>query len=71
MEIRHRGYQVMKKWLSYREHGTAEKPILGRALTLREARYLTEMARRLSALVPLGPELDRNYEAVRRHPYAW
>ena len=36
------GYQVIKKWLSYRE-----KPLLGRGLTPDEVRYVTEMARRL------------------------
>jgi hypothetical protein len=34
------GYQVLKKWLSYREQG-----VLGRALTPEEARYVTEMVR--------------------------
>ena len=50
------GYQVLKKWLSYRE-----KPLLGRSLTLTEARTLTETARRLSALITLYPCLDENY----------
>ena len=50
------GYQVIKKWLSYRE-----KPLLGRALTPDEVRYVTEMARRLAALLALHPALDANY----------
>jgi SAM-dependent methyltransferase len=54
------GYQIIKKWLSYRE--TA---LLGRALTPEEARYVTEMVRRIAALVAMQPELDANYEAVR------
>jgi len=58
------GYQVIKKWLSYREHGMSEKPILGRPLTNVEARYVQEMVRRLSAIVLLQEELDVNYEAV-------
>jgi hypothetical protein len=53
------GYQVIKKWLSYRE-----KPLLGRSLTVDEVRYVTEMARRLAALIALQPALDANYKAV-------
>ena len=47
------GYQVIKKWLSYREKG-----LLGRGLTPDEVRYVTEMARRIGALVALQPALD-------------
>jgi hypothetical protein len=54
------GYQVIKKWLSYRE-----KPLLDRGLTVDEVRYVTEMARRLAALVALRPALDANYAAVK------
>ena len=53
------GYQVIKKWLSYRE-----KTLLGRGLNLDEVNYVTEMARRLAALVDLQPALDANYRAV-------
>jgi hypothetical protein len=53
------GYQVIKKWLSYRE-----KPLLGRGLTPDEVRYVTEMARRLSALIALQTSLDANYREV-------
>jgi hypothetical protein len=60
------GYQVIKKWLSYREHA-----LLGRALSVEEARYLTEMARRIAAILLLGPALDENYEAVKRETWAW
>jgi len=60
------GYQVMKKWLSYRE-----RELLGRPLTLDEAHYVTEMARRLAALVLLEPALDANYEAVKASAYPW
>jgi hypothetical protein len=52
------GYQVIKKWLSYRE-----RTLLGRDLTIDEARYVTEMVRRLAALVLLQPSLDANYRA--------
>ena len=60
------GYQVMKKWLSYRE-----RPLLGRDLTPEEARYVTEMARRIAALLLLEPALDANYERVKAETYAW
>jgi Type ISP C-terminal specificity domain len=50
------GYAVIKKWLSYRE-----KELLGRSLSVDEARYVSEMARRIAALMLLGPQLDNNY----------
>ncbi|MBI3885195.1 MAG: N-6 DNA methylase [Opitutae bacterium] len=65
------GYQVLKKWLSYREHGPAEKPVLGRALTKEEARAFTDIARRVSALVLLQPALDQNYRAVSAATHVW
>ena len=40
------GYQVLKKWLSYREHG-----ILGRPLTLKEAQYFTHTTRRIAGII--------------------
>ena len=60
------GYQVMKKWLSYRE-----RTLLGRSLTLDEAEEVTHMARRLAALVALQPALDANYRAVKECVYDW
>jgi hypothetical protein len=60
------GYQVIKKWLSYRE-----KPLLGRGLTSEEVRYVTEIARRLTVLVALQPSLDDNYRNVIRSTYLW
>ncbi|MEC5213400.1 hypothetical protein RCH06_001950 [Polaromonas sp. CG_9.5] len=53
------GYQVIKKWLSYRE-----QRVLGRALTMAEIMEVTAMARRLAALVLLQPRLDENYQAA-------
>lgn len=50
------GYPVVKKWLSYREHKT-----LGRPLRLEEVTYVTEVVRRLQALLMLGEELDLSY----------
>jgi hypothetical protein len=60
------GYQLIKKWLSYREHS-----LLGRDLRVEEARYVTEMARRLAALVRMQPELDANYHVVSAVVYLW
>ena len=50
------GYQVLKKWLSYREHA-----LLGRPLTLDEVKTFTAIARRIAALVNLEPALDASY----------
>jgi len=60
------GYQVIKKWLSYRD-----RAVLGRGLRLEEASYVTEMARRIAALVLLQPELNANYERVKADTYDW
>jgi hypothetical protein len=60
------GYQVIKKWLSYRE-----RDLLGRPLKVDEARYVTEMTRRIAAIVLLGPELDANYQDIKDHTYLW
>ena len=43
------GYQVLKKWLSYREHS-----VLGRRLRAEEVRHFTDTARRISALLLAG-----------------
>ena len=58
------GYAVIKKWLSYRE-----KELLKRSLSVDEARYVTEMARRIAALMLLGPQLDESYRTVAKNPY--
>ena len=60
------GYQVMKKWLSYREHA-----LLGRDLTPDEAREVTAMARRLAALRLLEPALDASYQAAKTAGFVW
>jgi hypothetical protein len=54
------GYQVMKKWLSYRDF-----KVLARDLTVAEAREVETMARRLTILKSLEPALDENYRAVK------
>ncbi|HEY9285187.1 MAG TPA: type ISP restriction/modification enzyme [Pyrinomonadaceae bacterium] len=60
------GYQVIKKWLSYRE-----RPLLGRDLTAAELSEVSAMARRLAALRLLEPALDANYNAVKAAAYPW
>jgi hypothetical protein len=55
------GYKVLKKFLSYRE-----RPLLGRALTASEVRYVRDVARRLAALRLMAPELDANYRACAK-----
>lgn len=54
------GYQVIKKWLSYRE-----KRVLGRDLRLAEVQEVTNIARRLAGIVLLQGRLDSNYLAVK------
>ena len=58
------GYQVLKKWLSYRE-----QPLLGRVLSSTEVRYVSSVARRLAALRLMAPELDANYRACAAAHY--
>jgi hypothetical protein len=60
------GYQIIKKWLSYRE-----KKLLGRAITKEEIRYVQEMARRIAAILLLEPALDANYQNVKAHTFPW
>jgi hypothetical protein len=56
------GYQVLKKWLSYRE-----RELLGRAITVDEVRTFTHTARRIAALICLEPALNENYNSVKNH----
>jgi len=60
------GYQVIKKWLSYRE-----LELLGRPLTPEEAREVMNMARRIAAIVLLEPILDANYEVIKDETFSW
>jgi hypothetical protein len=60
------GYQVLKKWLSYRE-----QTLLGRPLTLDEVKTFTAIARRIAALLSLRDRLDANYQAVSAHTVAF
>lgn len=60
------GYQVMKKWLSYRE-----LELLGRPLTPDEAREVMNIARRLAAIVLTEQALDLNYQAAKHATHDW
>ncbi|HPL64400.1 MAG TPA: hypothetical protein PK587_11590 [Syntrophales bacterium] len=60
------GYQVIKKWLSYRE-----ATLINRGLTPDEVRYVMEVARRISALISLQPQLDANYQKIKVSTYIW
>jgi hypothetical protein len=53
------GYQVLKKWLSYRE-----RAVLRRDLLREEARYLAAIAHRIAAILLLGPRLDEAYRSA-------
>ena len=60
------GYQVLKKWLSYRE-----EPILGRPLRVDEARLFREIVRRIAAILLLDGALDANYAQATRETWDW
>ena len=60
------GYQVLKKWLSYRE-----SEVLGRSMTTEEVRELTDIAWRITAILLLGPTLNANYTHVCNDSYSW
>jgi hypothetical protein len=60
------GYQVLKKWLSYRVES-----IIGRPLTLADVNYFRDTARRLAALRLLTRELDSNYRSSAEGSYPW
>ena len=60
------GYQVLKKWLSYRE-----REVLGRDITKDEAREFTHIVRRIAALLLLEPDLDKNYVAAKANFHVW
>ena len=53
------GYQVLKKWLSYRDSSITKRP-----LTRDEVKHFQDSARRMTALVLMGPELSSLHKAV-------
>jgi hypothetical protein len=56
----------IKKWLSYRE-----PRVIGRHLRWEEVREAQNIARRITALLLLEPELDANCQAVKANLYPW
>ena len=60
------GYQVMKKWLSYRE-----EKLLNRPLKMAEVIEVTHMARRIAAILLLQPQLNENYQSIKNASYSW
>jgi len=60
------GYQVIKKWLSYRE-----EELLGRPLKSEEAREVMNITRRLAAIILLQPAVDENYQTIKASTYDW
>ena len=51
------GYQVLKKWLSYREH-----KVLGRNMLSEEVRHFTDTARRIAAILMLTGQLGNGVD---------
>jgi len=60
------GYQVIKKWLSYRN-----SDVLDRALTDAESLEVTHMTRRIAAILLMTPRLNQNYRDVAENVYEW
>ena len=60
------GYQVLKKWLSYRDAA-----VLGRALTGDEALHFTKTARRITEILCMGPALDAAHAKARDCAVPW
>jgi hypothetical protein len=60
------GYQVLKKWLSYREF-----KLLGRAITTNEADLFRDMVRRITAICLMQPAFDANYTMIKAATYTW
>jgi hypothetical protein len=60
------GYQVIKKWLSYRE-----EKLLGRGLTIPEVQEVSEMTRRITAIILLESDLDDNYQNIKTAVYSF
>ena len=56
------GYQIAKKWLSYREQSVLKRP-----LRAEEVRHFTATIRRLAAILLLAEDLDANYESAAQN----
>lgn len=60
------GYQILKKWLSYRN-----RDVIGRPISHSEAVEVTRMARRLAALLLIQTELNTNYMGIVGNTHEW
>ena len=60
------GYQVLKKWLSYRD-----QEVVRRVLTKNEARTFSQIVARLVVLLLLAPSLDENYRLCATDAFEW
>ncbi len=60
------GYQVIKKWLSYRD-----RSVINRSLTVVEVNYVSAMARRIASILLMGSALDANYIACSVEAVEW
>lgn len=60
------GYQVLKKWLSYREDS-----VLGWRLHVDEVRTFTQIARRIAAILMMEEALDASYLACSADTWDW
>ena len=60
------GYQVIKKWLSYRE-----RSLLGRGLSMDEAREVTNIARRITAILFMQQAIDESYQTIKGSAFDW
>jgi type I restriction-modification system DNA methylase subunit len=58
------GYQVLKKWLSYRE-----RLIIDRNLSKEEVREFGNIAKRLGQLILLQSDLNNNYQNIKANTY--
>jgi hypothetical protein len=48
-----------------------EKELLGRSLAVEEARYVSDVTRRITAILLLTPDLNANYETAKRNCFPW
>ena len=60
------GYQVLKKWLSYRD-----QRVVGRAMHLEEAQEVENIVRRLTVLWSLADALNVNYSTCAANVWEW
>jgi hypothetical protein len=60
------GYPVLKKWLSYRD-----QRVLNRALQVEELEEFQKIARRITSILLLNPQLNAAYESTKADAVDW